>query len=238
MPSPLWRDRLYEALHRQRLPKAYVDRLVEELSDHALDLEMENSSMDAEQTAMDRLGTPTQLATAARAAYQQRTFAGRHPALTFLAGPLVLLPASFFALLLVLVSGYWATDLVLQGSMTANDEINAPPSDFEKGLVQVYSLAVRFVPSVVSVWILARLGRRSGRHGWGISACVLVALAVCFFSSVVQESPHGTATWQLTLNWSIGIAQLIQAIVPLTLGVWLLRRVTTDDADGFVTSSH
>ncbi|HEX5444682.1 MAG TPA: hypothetical protein VFW87_12660 [Pirellulales bacterium] len=82
MASQQWPDRLRQELRRQGLPSDYISRLVEELSDHAADISMEKLSMDAEQNAATRLGSPEQLASFAKSEFQHRTFAGRHPVLT------------------------------------------------------------------------------------------------------------------------------------------------------------
>jgi len=78
MDSRQWRETLRGDLHRQNLPAAYIDRLVEELSDHSIDLQTENPSMDA-QVALDRIGSPNNIAAAASREFRHRTFAGRHP---------------------------------------------------------------------------------------------------------------------------------------------------------------
>ena len=102
MASQPWRKRIIEELHRQALPSDYVDRLVAELSDHAADISLEDPSMEAQVDIEARLGTPSQLAAVARHEFQRRTFAGRHPVVTFLAGPLVAVITTFAATLLLL----------------------------------------------------------------------------------------------------------------------------------------
>ena len=59
-----WPDELRQKLHRQNLPPAYIDRLVEELSDHLIDSQEEHSSMEA-QDAFVRLGNTNTIAATA-----------------------------------------------------------------------------------------------------------------------------------------------------------------------------
>src|SRR5262245_40556290 len=114
-----WRDRLIVALRRQGLPTSYIDRLVEELSEHLTDLFTEEPSMDAQRDVEDRLGTPEQLAAAAKAEFQRRTFAGRHPVLTFLAGPTAVMLGTLVAMVLAVVSLDWVIDVATGGSLSA-----------------------------------------------------------------------------------------------------------------------
>ena len=229
MASPSWRSRLIEALQRQALPRAYVQRLVEELSDHAADLSLEEQSMEAQLDLDARLGTPSQLAAVAVREFQRRTFAGRHPWLTFLAGPFVVVIATFVATLLLLVGFYWLLDVVLGAalgsSLSANEEMNTPPSAFEIGLMQSGNLVMRFVPFALSAWFFAALGRRCARPVWGVVACGIVAvLAISFLSVIDLPGPNNNlGAWMMGFSWgTIGLAQILQAAVPLALLGWLL----------------
>lgn len=218
MASQQWRKRLIEALHRQGLPRAYMDRLVEELSDHSIDLFKENLGMDAEQTVDARLGTPEQLAVVAKAEFRRRTFAGRHPALTFLAGPLVAVIGTMTAGVLLLIASLLLVE-ALGGSL---NERNTPAFAFELGVVQVLNCVIRFVPFALSAWFFVRLGRRSGVRAWTMVACGIVAVAAVCFSAVVNPgTAKGEGSWMIGVGWKMGLDQILQAAVPLGLGVWL-----------------
>jgi hypothetical protein len=227
MANQHWRSRLVTALRRQGLPRAYVDRLVEELSDHTTDLFLEDQSMDAQQEVEARLGSPEQLAAVAKAEFQKRTFAGRHPAVTFLAGPIIAVTGTFAASIMLLFAVTWLIDLATGGSLTANDEANLPPSTFETGLMQFFNGVVRFAPFALSAWFFARLGRRSGRAVWSIIACGIVAVIAILFWSVMTQRPGDKGMWMMGIGWrgwKIGIDQILQAAVPLAFGVWALRQ--------------
>jgi hypothetical protein len=227
MASQPWRKRIIEELHRQALPSDYVDRLVAELSDHAADISLEDPSMEAQVDIEARLGTPSQLAKVAKREFHRRTFAGRHPVVTFLAGPLVAVITTFAATLLLLMTAYLLLDLALGGSLLANEETNTPPSPLEIGLIHAGLLTVCFVPFTLSAWFFARLGRRSGRPVWGIVACGIIALmAVNFYSDISFPGPDDTlGSFSMGFSWGTRrhlLFQALQAVFPLALGAWAI----------------
>src|SRR6185436_5764159 len=99
------RDELRSELRRQKLPRAYIARLLAELDDHYEDLlEERSTSMGAarklqvpqygQDDLQQRLGQPAQLALFAAEQYHARSFWGRHPIVTFLLAPMPLFVAS------------------------------------------------------------------------------------------------------------------------------------------------
>jgi hypothetical protein len=221
MPDPRWLSRLVEALHREGLPDAYVDRLVEELSDHVTDLLQENKSMDARNEVESRLGTPEHLAATARAEFRHRTFAGRHPIWTFLAGPPVAIVGTFLMLLLAFLGFYELVDRATGGSLSANEATHTAPSDLELALIHGADLAFSFLPYALPACLFARLASRAGRRNWGVTACSLLAvLALCYWS-IIEQRPDGHGTWTMGFLCRPGLRQLAQAAVPLALAAWL-----------------
>lgn len=224
MVSQQWRDRLIEAIRHQGMPNSYVERLVGELSDHADSILSEDQSMDAEQLDA-RLGTPEQLAETAKREFEQRTFAGRHPIVMFLAGPVVVVFGMLIATCLTVALGYWLIDWSIGGSLTANDMKDLPPSSYEMGIVQACNVVVRFIPFVISAWIFAASARRSGHRTWGFISCgIVAAVAIAFCATVNPQTALSKATWQMGFSWLIGVDQMLQAAVPLALAAWMLRR--------------
>jgi hypothetical protein len=225
MASQPWRNRLIEALHRQALPSDYVERLVTELSDHATNLSLENQSMEAQLDLDARLGTPEQLAAAAKREFQRRTFAGRYPVVTFLAGPFVAVIATFAATMLLLATSYLLLDLSLGGSLRANEETNTQPSPFEISLFEAGILVVCFVPFALSAWYFARLARRCARPFWGVVACgIITVIAVSFWSDVVPPGPtENLGSFSLGFGWGTHFfGQTLQGAIPLALLAWVL----------------
>ncbi|MDZ4688441.1 MAG: hypothetical protein SH850_25485 [Planctomycetaceae bacterium] len=222
-----WHERLQEALLRQRLPRAEVERLAEELFGHAADLIAEGQSMDAPQPDLDaRLGTPAALATTARQQFQQRTFAGRHPLLIFLGGPFVALVGSFLALAMLVTGVALGFDFVSGGALEAIDADGAPPAAWEIAVIHSLNTIVRFVPFAVSAWCFVWLGRRSGHATLSVVSCGIITVVALFFSAVVSTTADGHGTWILGLATKVGLDQFLQAIMPIALGAGMLWKST------------
>jgi hypothetical protein len=250
MDSQQWHEALRRDLRRQNLPAAYIDRLVEELSDHLLDTQTENRSMDAHD-APACLGSTNTIAAAASHEFRRGTFVGRHPWLMFVISPLLIAPLAFalFALLLSYV-------LYIVGSVLdpAGFPDNALADSALHATAQGFNLLARFVPYIVAAWFYCRLAKRNGRDHWAIAACTILALIA---GSIVSEVTSATTkycpnNWIVGLgypaasaattvvkwlngdksgSWRIGFAthhfelrQVIQFLVPLAIAAWLLLR--------------
>ncbi|HEY2412916.1 MAG TPA: hypothetical protein VGI40_11770 [Pirellulaceae bacterium] len=228
MDSQLWPDELRHKLRKQNLPAAYINRLVEELSDHLLDTQSEHTSMDA-QTAFARLGSADTIATAASREFRSRTFAGRHPYLTFVFGPLAFVPAIFLGLLFgpycILATLYAAFALV-----TGNEPF---PASEESGTLSTYWVACcyhhffRFVPFALAALFFCRWGRKSAMQRWAMLSCGIVAAMAGATVSIVRPVDGNFAEWMLMFGLAIKLTvnQLLQFLVPLAVAAWLLLRV-------------
>ena len=240
MLDPHRHSRWSEALRRHGLPASYVNRVVGEWADHEAELREENPSMDAERLET-RMGTAEQLATFAAAEFRRRTFAGRHPVLTFVAGPVVVSVVMFAATLAAIACGYrltdWATDWATDGKLTADDAVDLPPSKTEFEIVEACNVLVRFLPFGLSAGILAFAARRSGRRRWGYVACgIVAALAAVFVSRVTIATAVRPATWTMGFDLPVSLEQLIQALVPAAWAGRLLLRSTEPDSTPSVTA--
>lgn len=228
MASPPWRDRLHVELRRQRLPAAYIARFLEELSDHSTDIMTEDASMEADQIADTRLGCPKQLAALAKSEFQRRTFAGRYPLVTFVAGPVLTMIGTLVLVFLVLFGLCWSIDAVMGGIDAAMDgSLSAAIPDhrlpFETSIFRLFGVVARFVPFVFSAWLYCRIGRRTGLHNWSIGACgIVVVTAACFSSVLTPATADSEPTWVFGLAGHLGYDQVMQALVPAAVAVWLL----------------
>jgi hypothetical protein len=225
-----WRSRLVEELLRQGLPKKQVDRLVEELTDHAEDVLSENQSIDADQALESRLGSPAQLAAVAKEEFKQSTFAGRHPLLTFVVGPIATALGIFAITLLVIAFVTWSASLI-DPEIETNPISSAQNAIVAYRICQTVSLFFRFVPFVLSAWVFVTLSRRTGLHSWSFLACLVVAVsAFCFKSvAVLQSQPDRRVYIHVDLSHidlidNLNFTQIMQAIVPLAFGTWLYWR--------------
>lgn len=225
MANPHWLKRLQQELRRQRLPSDYISRLVEELSDHAADLMTEKTSMDAAHGVEARLGSPEQLASLAGHEFRRRTFAGRHPVLTFMVGPVAAIVATLVSICLVGFVLSLAIDALLGVFVSSTEVADFPSSALEMGIVRVYNALVRFLPFAISAWLFVRLGERAGLRVWSISAaCVVALMAACFSSVVTPASLNEPPKWIIGVGLNLGLDQFVQAAVPLLLAGWLIRR--------------
>ncbi|HWA98689.1 MAG TPA: hypothetical protein VG713_09360 [Pirellulales bacterium] len=239
MASQAWRSQLIEALHRQHLPRRYIERLVEELSDHADDLFLESPNMDVQPHNDARLGTAEQLAQTAKLHFRRSTFAGRHPVVTFVAGPLMSMVAALIGTVLLLVAVVWLVDCVTGGVLSKNDGTGLPPSPFEMTLMQVMNCIVRFVPFAWSTWCFVRLGRHSGLSRWSIASCgIVAATAILFYSEMSNDGTGGR--WMMGFGWrgwKIDAVQLAQSVIPMAVAVAMLWRCADGRSETLATEA-
>lgn len=211
-----WRSRLVKELRRQGLPRDYVDRLVDEWSDHASDLIQETPGMDAANDLDTRLGTPEHLAEVATKEFRRRTFAGRHPILAFVISPLLMV---IFTTAIILAFTGVLLDLGVNNVALQN------------GIGFACNAILPFAPFLLSTLLFVWLGRRAGRRNWSLVACAIIAIAALGFRT---ESTSKTADHQgrivLYYDFAVGALnridfdRLLHAAVPIGLGVWLHRQ--------------
>jgi hypothetical protein len=227
MDSRPWHEELRNELRGRGLPAAYIDRLVGELADHALDLQTEDTSMEAQQ-ANERLGTTEQVAVAASREFHRRTFANRYPVLTFILGPVAAVPTLFILILLVAYGIAWIVGSTLE--LVAGGRV---PQFSEQTEAQVAAWFVacfdgytRFVPFALTAWIFCRWGRRASMRRWAFAACGIVAVMA---GLILTRSTPGTGRepglYMLGLTFHPNVRQLMQIVVPLAVGGWCLLRV-------------
>lgn len=233
MASPQWHDRFRAELGRQGLPPAYISRLVEELYDHVADSASEDSSVDVDISA--RLGTPRQLAAIAKAEYQRRTFAGRHPFLTFIAGPTlaVIVTVAVVSLIADMALACWGLLDAPSDHVAAHDDVGS--AAVEAAIVHVFHSLVRFLPFALPAWFFVRLGRRAEMPVWSTGACGFLAfIAISFFSVLMPAKDPACTRWvigfdaatgygeKIARGGEIGWGRLLQAAAPLALAAWAI----------------
>jgi len=225
MDSRQWRDRLRGDLRRQRLPSAYIDRLVEELSDHLIDSQEEHPSMEA-QNAFVRLGNTNTIAANAGHEFRRRTFAGRHPWLTFVVFPVAFIPLLYVSLLAALFAISWIVGTTMEWLVIPESQLwlsNAAQSRLEWWILAAFDFFVRFVPFVIASWIFCRLGRHSGMRWWPLVACTIVAITAGFlFTKSVPSVGDKPGLWMIGLATRVEARQFVQLLVPLAATIWML----------------
>ncbi len=242
MASRPWLDDVQKRLAGHGLPPSYVQRLVQELSDHFDDLTEE--TMNTEPDAYSRLGEPEQVARAAVAAYRRRSFLGRHPAaavVVFGVSPVVSL-AALVAVVLVVVLGF--VDRCEQLGIIDHIHCIDGFSRFEPvasvAVPYMMSLLIVAIPCILASTFYCRLARRLGiGKKWMLLACAMLAVlaAIPYCSAKLSVIPGESALRLGALNllnreqlfylpvWVLrSPRQLVQFAVPLAVGWWFMRR--------------
>jgi hypothetical protein len=226
MSKSSWLDEVAQALRRQRLPRSYIRRFTEELAEHFDDLSKEKTGMDAE-SFDTRLGAPDEIARRAAHELRRRTYAGRHPFVTFVAAPL---PTA--ALLLVGLCIPFLLILTLVPEDYAAGEFPAWAGVF----MQTVVWAMQFVPFVAGAILFCYLARRAvcGAR-WSFVACALVAVLAGSFAVNLTLPTGGAGSGSLmmgfaiplrSIHWPVPFApmQWMQALAPLAVWLAFFRR--------------
>jgi hypothetical protein len=229
MANPSWLDDVRKRLFRQGLPPSYVQRFMDELSDHVADLKEENMEGDA----VSRLGEPEQVADNAVAAYRRRSFLGRHPTAAFLVFGLS--PVVSFIVLSVLAAGLFELCCVrLWGTNLAGLRHFGPWA--VPAMPYVMSLLTVVIPCILASILYCRLAWWLGiGKKWMLLSCAMLAVLGSMSYCFVNLSPlpgHHALLWGGGIPITIGQLasvfcrprQLLQFLVPLAIGWWFLRR--------------
>lgn len=209
-----WLDEVARQLRSTGTSCGYQQRLLEELRDHLHEMHFEEGShlMSADtfdqQPLEARLGSPSEIATAAETHAGRGRFARRHPVVTFLVLPLPVLLLLWVAYtiglagILQLVQDYqhagWA--VTLAGALIHG---------------------VAYVPAVALVLCLSWLASRSrARIAWMAAAAVLVAfVSSLMIVSFRMPTAPGTGLLQVGLGFPPHLAQWPQFAVPLAVAI-------------------
>ena len=236
MASQLWLDDVRKRLAGHGLPRAYVQRFAEELSDHLEDFKEKNMSTEAD--VYSQLGEPEQVANAAVVAYRRRSFLGRHPTAAFLVFGVSPIMSQIVLFIIVVLVAKALGILVDQLGLLSDNGRYVPPSPIAVEVTQyAFSFLFVVIPSLVAAVLYCKLGRRLGlgRPWMAVSCVVLATMAMlpCWYVRLGADAAgHPRVVGGLSFpffdyGWSdcfLNISQLVQLAVPLAIGWWLLRR--------------
>ncbi len=224
MEKSFSRKRLIVDLLRRGVSPGYACRVTKELAEHAQDLA--ESGLDTPAG----VGDVDILAAGIAESYRKRTFAGRHPILSFAVAP--------FPLLIVAIVGFWTVGVLLVfASMWLTNYWG-----FVALLLHPLSM---FVPAMAITWLVCRLARGAGLT-WqrAVSACLPILAVVFLFHSVLklddwEGEGHGALmfginlplgpifgpafgkpTWALPMVWT----PLARVALPLCVMLWMFLR--------------
>ena len=220
MANQPWLDEVRRRLAKHALPPSYIQRFVEELSDHLEDFKEENMGTEAD--VCSRLGEPEQVAKAAVVAYRRRSFLGRHPTAAFLVFA-VSPVATLIATALVVYCTFAVVCVVLWDIAFIDQLWQIETCGFLAwGVTTLVSIVI---PSILVSFLYCELAHYLGiGRKWIFAACsVLAALAGTVWWCA---TPGGSSSIN-SLNILVGFhnpLQLVQFIIPLVIGWLFVRR--------------
>ena len=190
MDAQQWLEQLHVALARQKLPPFYVERFVDELSDHLNDFLEDRMSTDAKDLrgVFHRLGTPAAVAATAAGEFRKQRFSTRHPVLTFVVFPVVALALLWTGAILSLVFAAQAVSW-LNGS--------APGERYPEWMLAsmpVVACVVVMLPLVLCAAWFCRIARRAAvGWKWPLGACLVLAIigGAAFFDMKIAPIDRG-----------------------------------------------
>jgi hypothetical protein len=228
MANRPWLDDVRARLARHALPRSYIQRFTEELSDHLEDLMEETMSTVSD--VYSRLGEPEQVAHAAATAYRRRSFLGRHPAAAFLVfavSPIAAMIALEAAALLFIIA---TSKLIGENSLF---HLSRKLGAFEQMTIPyILTFLTVVAPSCFLAILYCKLASRLGiKKGWMFASCAVVSfMAMCIFWSVSFSNMPGQNLLICGLGFTLGgdwillLRSLCQFIIPLAVGWWYIRR--------------
>jgi len=227
MDAQHWLRELRAELVRRRLPLAYVERFVGELSDHTTDFLEDHMSTDANDLhgVFDRLGAPGQLADAAATEYRKGRFSRRHPALMFVALPILSLPLLWacYALCLFVMAKFL-------GLESGNVDSGSAVWQWAYACAPYFVIGMVLVPVGLATAFFCRLARRAGMSlKWTLAACFVLALLGGLATSqflLPTETSKGTLFVGLGVGLHPSTLQVLQFLLPLAIGGWAIWRQT------------
>jgi hypothetical protein len=206
-------ETLRRDLVRRGLPHAYVERVVGELDDHGSDLRAEGTGGAP---AAGRLGEAHELADAVTIQFRSRSFAGRHPVLTFVAAPIPVALAIW--VVCAIVGG-----CVVEGLIYAFER-HITASAYAWGSWAETKFLV--LAPAIGTLVFSRLAYRCGR-GWRwqcASSAILIVLA-CVLQSAMTVSPlPGKSMLMIGVGFPPGGLQALLPIAIAAAFLWRARR--------------
>jgi hypothetical protein len=208
MVNPPWLEELREQLSHQGLPRSYIERLVEEMSDHFNDIMEEKMSKEATNVCSpaDRLGLPTDIAQVAATEYRKWFFWRKHPILTFIVMPIPLL-VILWVFFQIVGEGI---GFVFQKQM--REAIGNDPTPILRLALRIVALGILAAPFLISAMILCRLASLSGQNcRWSMLSCGILSVFACFVG-FGRPSPF--------LGGPFSLPQFLMIVMPLATGSW------------------
>jgi hypothetical protein len=204
MVSPPWLEELREQVRQQGLPPQYVERLLQELSDHFQDIQGEKKGMDAEKVCIPgtRMGEPGDLAQFIGSEYRKQHLGQKHPVVMFAVMPVLLLLAIWAGLMLV---AFIIESVLGEAAGPVVDAFTA----------QLVNYGVIWLPVGLTTVIFCRAARRRRvDRRWSLLTAATLAI---FPGMTVSLTP---STLLIGLFPAITLVTFIQVVLPLAICGW------------------
>lgn len=208
----------------QGLPQGYVRRVVGELRDHHSELLATQTpapgAAHADPAAL-RLGNPTKLAGVIAGQFRRQHFSGRHPWLSFVAAPMLLMIAGWSLLVFSLIGSDWFCENVLGVSL--NEWTAQRPAKAQAAITIWQNVVLFGTPAVVALLICRWARRSSVSRNWLIAACAITALlAFALQVEVVLPTAPGNGRLAMGLGLTTG---MLRMMVPLVVTLWAVSKL-------------
>jgi len=211
-----WLEQVHELVKQQGLPPQYVERLLEELSDHFQDIQQEKMRMDAEQvcTPETGMGEPSELAQFVGNEYRKRCFSRKHPVVMFAVMPVLLLLGIWSGLGLL---AYGIESIFAEPAESVASSLTEPAESVALSLTeQLICCGVIWLPVTLTTVIFCRAAQ-GRRVSWRWPMLTAATLAV-FPGMTVHVSPSMLLIGLLPP--ALSVTALIQLMLPLAIGSW------------------
>jgi hypothetical protein len=221
-----WLERLRGELARSRMPPAYVERLVLELSDHWSDLMEETMLTETEQE--ERMGQPAIVALTARAAYRRSGWRRLGALALFTLLPLPIwaaLALAFVYLCSFLVESVYSCCLWLGLASRSNESLVA--QSVNPNIIPGVVAGITVVSTIAVAALFAWLARKTGQGWqWGLASGIVLAIVAGLTVHDVRLSPvSGQSAIVLGLGVGVfGLWQALQFLAALAVCLLLVRR--------------
>lgn len=230
MNNQRWLELLRAELARTELSHEYRARLLCELEEHLADL-MEENEMNGENLAADVIGAPQELANSAVRA-QQRSWWQRAARFLFHVAafgllPLPLMVVAFTVILLGVGAIASGLEWALQTSFAEYEQVVIGEHPEVTKFVMVASGVLMASGTVVAeAWLARKM--HAGRV-WLLLASVILSLGMALLfvdirhTGVVGQNQLTLGLMIFTSSSDYSLVQLAKGLVPLTIGIWMIK---------------
>lgn len=207
-----WQQLLLKELQSLQVPHDSVNRLIDEISNHYLDMQeaaMMNSEPSQSPDILKMMGDPKTIAQAA-AWLPRLSWAARHPWLSYLVLPPLM---SIAVLAMLIVVDVFLLVPAFRGRTQQTDPWLA------SACLILGPLHVIVATSLIALWACRSVAFSGRSKLWAATACIIVAALGAYKSVHFAPPTAGPGTGRLSLGFAFPLPVLwYQAVAPLFIG--------------------